>query len=138
MNDVPVVNPALQVQALDFALWQNNWLGVLITPWCINLMLLPGTGGSWESVLGNQRRFQSFPSGKYAFLGGNEAEVGEYQSCSLISAMAQFANQESACAVAREVIGNILRAPQPAPKPQQDPVEPSLSKRKFLMLGDRG
>ena len=137
MSDVPVVNPALRVQALDFALWQNNWLGVLITPWFINLMLLPGAGGSWESVMGNQRRFQSFPSGKYAFLGGNEAEIGEYQSCSLISAMAQFEDQEGACAVASEVIGNILKAPQPVARQTADPAEPSLSKRKFLMLGDR-
>ncbi|MCX7176453.1 MAG: [NiFe]-hydrogenase assembly chaperone HybE [Proteobacteria bacterium] len=141
MSDVPIVNPALRVQALDFALWQENWLGVLITPWCINLMLLPGPNGHWKSVSGNHRLFHSFPSGNYAFLGGKEAEIGEYQSCSLISEMSQFAEHESACAVAREVIKNMLKAPDPVPealKKEQDcKTEPSLSKRRFLLLGSR-
>lgn len=141
MSDVPIVNSVLQVQALDFALWQNNWLGVLITPWCINLLLLPGRHGHWESVAGNHRLFHSFPSGNYAFLGGEEAEIGEYQSCSLISAMGQFPDQESARAVAGEVIKNLLKAPNPLPeaikKEQNLNAEPSLSKRRFLLLGSR-
>lgn len=141
MSDVPIVNPALQVQALDFILWQGNWLGVLITPWCINLLLLPGPNGNWQSVSGNHRRFHHFPSGNYAFLGGTEAEIGEYQSCSLISPMGQFPDQESVRAVAEEVIKNMLKAPDPVPeglKKEQDcKTEPSLSKRRFLLLGSR-
>lgn len=141
MSDVPIVNPALQVQALDFDLWQDNWLGVLLTPWCINLLLLPGSRGHWESVSGNNRLFHSFPSGNYAFLGGAEAEIGEYQSCSLISTMSQFTEQESACAVAREVIKNMLKNPDPVPqalkKEQTCRTEPSPSKRRFLLLGSR-
>ncbi|MFA6314537.1 MAG: [NiFe]-hydrogenase assembly chaperone HybE [Sterolibacterium sp.] len=139
MSDVPIVNPALQVQALDFTLWQDNWLGVLITPWCINLLLLPGPTGHWQSVSGNHRLFHGFPSGNYAFLGGEEAEIGEYQSCSLISAMGQFPDQDSARAVAREVIKNMLKAPDPVPdtlkKEHNREAAPSLSKRKFLLLG---
>lgn len=142
MSDVPFANPALQVQALDFDLWQDNWLGVLITPWFINLLLLPGARGHWQSVSGNNRLFHSFPSGNYAFLGGAEAEIGEYQSCSLISTMSQFAEQEDACAVAREVIKNMLKGPDPVPealKKEQNcqADEPSLSKRRFLLLGGR-
>lgn len=141
MSDVPIVNPALRVQALDFVLWRDKWLGVLITPWCVNLLLLPGPNGDWESVSGNHRLFRGFPSGSYAFLGGKEAEIGEYQSCSLISTMSQFAEQESACAVAREVIKNMLKAPDPLPealeKEQNSDAEPSLSKRRFLLLGSR-
>lgn len=141
MSDVPIVNSALRVQAIDFTLWQDNWLGVLITPWCINLLLLRGSQGHWESVSGNRRLFHSFPSGNYAFLGGDEPEIGEYQSCSLISAMSQFAEQEDACAVAREVIKNMLKGPDPVPqalkKEQNFQAEPSSSKRRFLLLGTR-
>lgn len=139
MRDVPIINPALRVQALDFDLWQDNWLGVLITPWCINLLRLPGSRGHWESVSGNHRLFHGFPSGNYAFLGGEEPEIGEYQSCSLISTMSQFAEQEAACAVAREVIKNMLKEPDPVPqglkKEQNGQTEPSPGKRRFLLLG---
>ena len=137
MHDVPIANSALQVQALDFALWQHNWLGVLITPWFINLLLLPGTDGQWESVSGNKRLFRSFPSGNYAFLGGKEDEIGEYQSCSLISAMSEFAAQEDACAVAREVIKHMIKAPEPELNTTVAPKEPSPSKRRFLLFGYR-
>ena len=138
MSDVPIINPALRVQAIDFTLWRDNWLGVLITPWCINLLLLPGPNGQWKSVSGNERLFRQFPSGDYAFLGGHEAEIGEYQSCSLISTMAQFSGPESACEVAREVIRHLLEAPAPKMPERKygGPDAPSPSKRRFLLLGN--
>ena len=41
MAGVPMLNPALRVQAVGFRHWQSHWLGVLVTPWFMNLMLLP-------------------------------------------------------------------------------------------------
>ena len=32
MHDVPILNPALNVEAVDFQRWQRHWLGVLVTP----------------------------------------------------------------------------------------------------------
>ena len=42
MIDVPMLNPRLAVQAVGFRDWRGGWLGILITPWFMNLMLLPG------------------------------------------------------------------------------------------------
>lgn len=44
MRGLPIVNPALGVEALSFRRWAGEWLGVLITPWSLSLMLLPGGG----------------------------------------------------------------------------------------------
>ena len=49
MQDVPILNPALQVEAIGMRAWQGHWLGALVTPWFINLVLLPGQG-AWRSV----------------------------------------------------------------------------------------
>ncbi len=40
MRGLPIVNPALAVEAVGFAPWEGHWLGVMVTPWFINLTLL--------------------------------------------------------------------------------------------------
>ena len=32
MADVPILNPALNVEAVDFQRWQGHWLGIVVTP----------------------------------------------------------------------------------------------------------
>ena len=41
MRDLPIVNPRLAVEAVGFEQWEDQDLGVLITPWFMNLVLLP-------------------------------------------------------------------------------------------------
>jgi len=112
MEGVAVLNPNLHVETLGFTRRGEDWLGVLITPWFMNLVLVPGTGEGWQGVPDGQRIFRHFPSGDFAFLGGHEPEVGEYQSCALLSPMAQFPDQESARAVAQAAL-EALQAPLP-------------------------
>jgi len=141
MADVPILNPALRVEAVGFTRWKDHWLGIVITPWFMNLVLVPGRSDTWQSVAPGQRLFRSFPSGDFAFLGSDEVETGEFQSCSLFSPMGQFSDQ----AGAREVAHAALEALQaeapaavPAPSkeafedPKQAALERPMSKREFL------
>jgi [NiFe] hydrogenase assembly HybE family chaperone len=41
MRDLPIVNPKLAVEAVGFDQWEEKDLGILITPWFMNLVLLP-------------------------------------------------------------------------------------------------
>jgi [NiFe] hydrogenase assembly HybE family chaperone len=111
MVDVPILNSALQVQAIDFQRWQGHWLGIVITPWCMSMTLVPGSTEGWSSVGVNKRRFVHFPAGDFAFLGGHEEELGEYQSCSLFSPMDKFSNQTEAVQTARAALIGLLTAP---------------------------
>ncbi len=43
MADVPILNPALSVAAVDFQRWQGHWLGIVVTPWCMSALLVPGS-----------------------------------------------------------------------------------------------
>lgn len=141
MAGVPMLNPALRVEAVGFGRWQSHWLGVLITPWFMNLVLVPGGTGSWLSAAPGQRLFRKFPSGDFAFLGSEEPEVGEFQSCSLFSPMDRFADQVAAREVARAALEALQREPEtarPAPSGEapEDPkltaLERPMSKREFL------
>jgi [NiFe] hydrogenase assembly HybE family chaperone len=103
MADVPMLNRALAVEAVGFERRDGRWLGVLVTPWFMNLVLLPAEG-EWKSVAEGERSFRRFAGRDYAFLGGCEPEVGEFKSCSLFSPMGEMPNQDSARAIARAVL----------------------------------
>jgi len=42
MAGLPICNEALHVQAVGFREWNDHWVGVLVTPWTISLVLMPG------------------------------------------------------------------------------------------------
>ena len=110
MADVPILNPALAVEAIDFQRWQGHWLGIVVTPWCMSILLLPGSTENWASTGENRRRFVKFPAGDFAFLGGVEPELGEYQSCPLFSPMDRFGSQSDATQTARASLEHATRA----------------------------
>jgi len=136
MVDVPILNPALAVEAVDFQRWRGHWLGVVVTPWCMSVLLVPGSSEDWVSTGENKRRFVKFPAGDFAFLGSEEPELGEYQTCPLISPMGKFCTQSEASMTARaSLIGLLSSAQAPvAPKTEKQAGEPSLSRRRFLAL----
>ena len=50
MQGLAFVNPALAVEAIGFAPWSGHWLGVLLTPWFMNLVLAPRESGALAST----------------------------------------------------------------------------------------
>ena len=73
MADVPILNAALSVEAIDFQRWQGHWLGIVVTPWCMSVLLVPGSTDNWVWTGENKRRFVTFPAGEFAFLGSEDA-----------------------------------------------------------------
>jgi len=108
MADVPILNPALRVEAVGFQLWEDHWLGVLVTPWMINLMILPGEDAPLTPLALDQKTVWNFPSGAYEFMGLNEPAIGTCHICSLISPVTEFSTHEEAVAVAQEILVNLF------------------------------
>jgi len=155
MRDMPMVNPALSVEAVGFRHWNDHWLGVLITPWFMNLMLMPRVGAKWQPIGERETRHYVFPAGVFEFIGSRDPALGDYQACSLFSPMFEFADQAGARDTAAAALDALfdaalrradeLPAPQPAgahaPAPPA-PVARPVSKRDFLFglppRADRG
>ncbi len=109
MAGLPLNNPALRVQAVGFrALDEDHQVGVLITPWAINLVLLDAAGSRDLQLAADCRRSWDFPSGSYEFMGGDEPECGPYQFCSLFSPAFEFGDQEAAVATAGEIMAGLF------------------------------
>lgn len=138
MAGVPVLNPALQVEAVGFELEFDpaaadparrgdvEGVGILITPWFMNLVAVPlerrdevsGVGVSGTRPVGSEN---------FDFIGGHEPTFGTYAACSLFSPMFEFVDQAAAVATARAVL-TTLRTPVAAAEPA-----PSPARRSFLL-----
>lgn len=132
MAGLPFLNDALRVEAVGFRPWQGEWLGALVTPWFVNLLILPGEG-EWTALPQGGERVVTLPAGGFRFVSGHDGEIGEYHACSLFSPAQEFADHDTARAVAAAALaalfdagndGKARAAEAPAPAP--------VSKRDFL------
>lgn len=133
MTGVPVVNDALGV-AMRGACAHDGWrLGVLITPWFMNVMAF-GPEDEAPARVGEKRPV-ALPSGAYEAIRGHEEALGFYWAISLFSPMFEFATMEAAIATADAAMAEIMAEPEPesAPEPQPEP-KPALSRRALFRL----
>ena len=63
MHDMPFVNPALSVAAIGFRRHLGDWVGAVVTPWFLNLFILPGGGSLWSDLGSGDRVRIAFPVG---------------------------------------------------------------------------
>jgi [NiFe] hydrogenase assembly HybE family chaperone len=125
MAGLPMLNPVLQVRALGFRPWNEHWLGVLVTPWFMNLVLMPRLAEHFPPCAERESRHLVFPAGVFEFIGAHDAELGGWLACSLFSPMFEFSDQAAAEATALAVLEGLLEV-----KPPAAPV--AVSKRSFL------
>ena len=137
MADVPILNPAIDVEAVGFREWQDAALGVLITPWFMNLVLLPlARDGDDARPLGDSEIGDSesvaLPCGEIDFLHGYEEGIGAYRMCSLFSPMFDFDDHAAAVATAEAVLDGVLSSAEEA---EPKPVPAARLSRRELLRG---
>jgi [NiFe] hydrogenase assembly HybE family chaperone len=104
MRGVPLVNEALGVKAVGFRPHDGSLLGVVVTPWFMNLVLAPGPDEDWSLLPVGGKEFVEFPSGRYEFVTARRDGLGTYKACSLFSPMFEFANLLQATDTATAVL----------------------------------
>ena len=112
MQGIAVLNPALTVQAYGFKAIQNDWLGIMITPWFMNLMLLPNSTGLWTNARPGESLSRNYPYGQFDFTLGHDSALGHYGQCSLFSPMLEFADQYAAIIAAEAILKALLAEPR--------------------------
>lgn len=148
MAGLPINHPRLAVEGVGFRQWEGKWLGVLVTPWAVNLVLLPESDAEFETLAIDRRQTWRFPSGEYDFMGGDEEECGAFQFCSLVSPIPEegIPDQAAARSLAAEVLVRLFADPADevvmAPAQQEAPARKllsgPLSRRGFLSGGLAG
>ena len=127
MHDMPFVNPALPVETLGFQKLDGDWVGVVITPWFINLFLLPGGGSLWADWPSGEQRSVVLPVGAMDFIADNPGAgtaLAAYQYCPLVTPVQSVADQAAARAIATAAMATVL-APPPAVEEMPGEVAPA-------------
>ena len=133
MRDLPVYNDRIAIEAIGFrAFGDDALIGIVLTPWFMNLVLLPITpepmrmGEIGKSVLGE------LPAGKRSFVIGGDEVVGLYRAHSLHSPVVGFTLPGQARAEARRLLSLLMTPPVPEKAPGKDSGAPRLDRRALL------
>lgn len=130
MQGLPIVNPRIDVEAIGFRDLDEHRFGVLIAPWFMNMILLPGTD-EWSELAQGTNVTITLPDGDYDFTVTRDEDSGQnYLSAILFRTMADFPDQTTARAVADEIVERLFEKKDP---PQ--PVEERRISRRGLLSG---
>lgn len=142
MRNLPIVNPALRVEAIGLRAWDGLCFGVIVTPWCMNVVALPLPGGrELPPTQAGSTRAMDLPTGSYDLLAAHLPQVGHHLSGSLYSPMDAFTSQEQAVAAARDALALMFDAapsrPDPAglSDPQPGAAPEDIGSRRSFLLG---
>ena len=111
MQGLPIVNPQLQVEAIGFTEFGDHGIGVLVTPWFMNLVLLPHSCDYESSEQGSTVEL-TLPGGKYEFNITHDENLGTFLTAVLFRTVADFPDQHTARQVAEAVLETLLKEPE--------------------------
>ena len=154
MAGLPVVHPRLRVQAVGFharsvrvggaadepRAIEAGALGVLVTPWFMNLVWLPLLRQDAPRHPGRKQTRQ-VGSAAFEFISAWDDSLGAYEACSLFSPMFAFVDHAAAQATAQEVLRALRQASTPraglANTPRPGRVPAPMPARRAFFLGRR-
>lgn len=109
MQGLPFINAQLAVDVVGFREFQDFEIGVLITPWFMNLILLPGADVDANIDQGH-RINACFPSGDIEFTAAHDEKLGLYFSAVLFSELSGIPDHTTARALASEVMEGLFES----------------------------
>lgn len=134
MRDLPVYNGLLKIEAVGARLDDDRVVCVLVSPWFMNIMVLPLDSERAPALPEGSKRMLRFPSGDYEAIAGRIDGVGVFESISLFSPMFEFADQAVARSTAQSAAEGLFEAPAPkqAPSPATAEAPRNLDRRELL------
>ena len=133
MRDLPIYNDILSVEAIGFRPFDNKIMGIMVTPWFMNVVLVP-LDDSMSDVAPGYSLQQRFPVGLLEFNVGEIEPIGRIASCSLFSPMFEFSDMAAARATAEACLIELMMAVpadcEEAEKPRK--LAAAVDRRNFL------
>ena len=119
MRALPFYRPQIPVRACGFQRYEQQWIGALLTPWMLSLLVLPGPGQLWPRRPEGSRLALALPCGNITFtlgeIGGDSLGEsdggGQYLSCSLMSPLPAALAAEPAVMLAQQCVRMVLALP---------------------------
>lgn len=156
MRDLDFVNRALEVDIAGFRRHRGDWVGAVVTPWFVNLCVLPGGGELWRDLGTGERVKLPFPVGELEFIADCDpaAEIPAALHCPLLAPVTALKSQAEALRMALDALETLFSpaaepvaadasdapaAPEQAPPAASLPESSEPPRRAFLRrLAGRG
>ena len=114
MQGIPILNSKINVEALGFQSYQGRIMGIVITPWLMNVILLPAQNDDWSGLDLGHKETRTFGSRAHKFLVNDIDGIGICQTHSLHSPMNEFSSHEHARRAAQSFLDGLLTDADPA------------------------
>lgn len=113
MRDIPIYNEKIAIEAIGFRPFgEGELLGVMLTPWFMNLIMLPIKPAPMDMAEIGRTVSIELPAGKRAFVTGGDEPIGLYQAHSLHSPVLNFTLPGQAQAEARRMLALLMTPPE--------------------------
>ena len=84
MQALPFYHATMPIVA-ECTLFEGQWLGCVLTPWMLSVVVLPGPDQLWPVRSSSDRLALQLPCGNMTFMVGELPESGQLLACSLMS-----------------------------------------------------
>jgi [NiFe] hydrogenase assembly HybE family chaperone len=109
MRDAPICNSALEVEAIGFRDFSGHSIGVVVTSWFLNLVAAQSSEDDAPCLPRHALRLW-FPAGAVDFVVTEMEGFGPLGTCSLVSPMFDFPDQDAARAAAAAALDALFDA----------------------------
>ncbi|VTU07211.1 hydrogenase-2 operon protein HybE [Actinobacillus porcinus] len=125
MRDLPFYRHDIPCFTPNFVLFEGQWIGTVLTPWMMSIVVLPGPQQQWEErAIGDKLGLQ-LPYKTITFTVSGVESVPQYLSSSLLSPLDPNLTAEQAIQLTKDCLTMLLSLPV-----QQQ--APDLNKRNIL------
>lgn len=111
MHQLPFFQPQIPVRACGFQLFEHQWVGSLLTPWMLSLLVLPGPDQQWQPRTVGDKLALTLPCGNVRFTVGEIEGCGQYLASSLMSPLDKHLGAQQAVALAENTARMALSLP---------------------------
>ncbi|MGL6548405.1 hydrogenase-2 assembly chaperone [Aeromonas hydrophila] len=131
MQALPFYHPDMPIAA-ECVLFEDQWLGCVLTPWMLSVVVLPGPDQLWPVRSSSERIALQLPCGNMTFMVGELPETGQLLACSLMSPIDPHLGADEGRVLVSSTLKMLLSLPV-----QQGEGGMNLSRRR-LFSGRRG
>lgn len=110
MQGLPFYHATMPI-VVECVLFEGQWLGCVLTPWMLSLVVLPGPDKLWPVRRSSDRLALRLPCGNLTFMVGELPETGQLLACSLMSPLDPHLGAEQGRTLGSSTLKMLLSLP---------------------------
>ncbi len=110
MQALPFYHATMPIVA-ECTLFEGQWLGCVLTPWMLSVVVLPGPDQLWPVRGSRDRLALQLPCGNLTFMVGALPETGQLLACSLMSPIDPHLGADEGRALVSSTLKMLLSLP---------------------------